>query len=272
MTTQTIAIIGAGNLGGSIVEGLVARDYAADAIIATRSRREKLERFAEMGVQVTTDNCAATQAAKLVVLCVKPYKVAEVLNDIGAHLNDSKVLVSVASGVTISDIRDALSAFGHQAMPVIRAMPNTAIAAQQSMTCIAAESESSAAVVQEVKELFDCIGETAVIREELMDAATVLGACGIAYVLRFIRAMVQGGIEIGFDAQTATRIVNQTVRGAAELLQQNHTHPEQEIDKVTTPKGCTISGLNEMEHCGFSSALIKGIVASQRKILNPGQS
>jgi pyrroline-5-carboxylate reductase len=105
-----------------------------------------------------------------------------------------------------------------------------------------------------------------IIDEELMQSATILGACGIAYALRFIRAMIQGGIQIGFDAKTASAIVNQTVKGAAELLIERKEHPENEIDKVTTPKGCTIVGLNEMEHNGFSSSLIKGIVASYEKI------
>jgi pyrroline-5-carboxylate reductase len=104
------------------------------------------------------------------------------------------------------------------------------------------------------------------IEEDLMESATILGACGIAFVLRFIRAMVQGGIQIGFDAKTASAIVNHTVKGAAELLIERNEHPEFEIDKVTTPKGCTIVGLNEMEHNGFSSSLIKGIVASFEKI------
>jgi pyrroline-5-carboxylate reductase len=115
-------------------------------------------------------------------------------------------------------------------------------------------------------DIFNHIGETVFITEDLMNAATVIGACGIAYVLRFIRAMIQGGIEIGFDATTATKIVTQTVKGAAELLIQTGNHPEQEIDKVTTPKGCTIAGLNEMEHQGFSSALIKGIKTSYESI------
>ena len=99
-----------------------------------------------------------------------------------------------------------------------------------------------------------------------MDAATVLGACGTAFAMRYIRANIQGGIEIGFDAATASLIAAQTVKGAAELLLQKHSHPEEEIDKVTTPKGCTIAGLNEMEHQGFSSSLIKGIATSFNKI------
>jgi pyrroline-5-carboxylate reductase len=117
-----------------------------------------------------------------------------------------------------------------------------------------------------VNSAFSLVGPVIFINEELMEAATVMGACGIAYVMRFIRAMVQGGIEIGFDARTASAIVQQTVKGAAELLITKGSHPESEIDKVTTPKGCTIAGLNEMEHHGFSSALIKGIIASYEKI------
>ena len=144
-------------------------------------------------------------------------------------------------------------------------MPNTAIAIQQSMTCISARDINSEQL-DYVKDIFSQLGLVAVIEEKLMDAATVLAACGTAYAMRYIRANIQGGIEIGFDAATASLIAAQTVKGAAQLLLQKKTHPEHEIDKVTTPKGCTIAGLNEMEHQGFSSSLIKGIVASYDKI------
>ena len=144
-------------------------------------------------------------------------------------------------------------------------MPNTAIAIQESMTCLSF-TNAAAAQINFVKKLFSTLGKVSVIDEKLMDAATVLGACGTAYAMRYIRANIQGGIEIGFDAATANIIAAQTVKGAAELLLQKGTHPEQEIDKVTTPKGCTIAGLNEMEHRGFSSSLIKGIAVSFNKI------
>jgi pyrroline-5-carboxylate reductase len=144
-------------------------------------------------------------------------------------------------------------------------MPNTAIAIQESITCISSSNASDTAI-KYVEELFSKLGKTANIDEKLMNAATVLGACGTAYAMRYIRANIQGGIEIGFDAKTASLIAAQTVKGAAELLLTTSTHPEQEIDKVTTPKGCTITGLNEMEHQGFSSSIIKGIAASFDKI------
>jgi pyrroline-5-carboxylate reductase len=144
-------------------------------------------------------------------------------------------------------------------------MPNTAIAIQESVTCLCSNGANKKQVAY-VTELFNQLGITISIDEKLMDAATVLGACGIAYALRFIRAATQGGIEIGFDARTANLIAAQTVNGAAELLLKGNRHPEEEIDKVTTPRGCTIAGLNEMEHQGFSSSLIKGIITSFDKI------
>jgi pyrroline-5-carboxylate reductase len=144
-------------------------------------------------------------------------------------------------------------------------MPNTAADVSQSITCLFT-GNCDERQKEMAKMLFDCIGETVFINEELMNAATILGACGVAYALRFMRAMIQGGIQVGFDAKTATTIATQTVKGAAELIIRNNEHPEKEIDKVTTPKGCTIVGLNEMEHSGFSSSLIKGIVASYKAI------
>jgi len=171
------------------------------------------------------------------------------------------VLVSVVTGISIGSIASIIG----KKVPIVRAMPNTAIAIQESMTCLAAHNANDDQL-QYVQDIFDQLGKAVKIDEKLMDAATVLGACGTAFAMRYIRANIQGGIEIGFDAATATLIAAQTVKGAAELLLKKGSHPEQEIDKVTTPKGCTIAGLNEMEHQGFSSSLIKGLVASYDKI------
>jgi len=133
------------------------------------------------------------------------------------------------------------------------------------MTCLAFDNKWDA-YKDEVTGLFDLLGKSVIITEELMASATVLGACGIAFALRFMRAAMQGGIEIGFSADVAQFITAQTMKGATELILQSNHHPEQEIDKVTTPRGITISGLNEMEHQGFSSSLIQGLITSFRKI------
>lgn len=258
-----IAIIGGGNLGSAIAQGLYkSQQYKAQNIIITRNRIERLAHLKDQGLQVSKDNIFAVKQAQIIIIAVKPYKVLEIIEEIKAELDPQKhILVSVATGVTTEEI---CTAVGFE-MPIFRAMPNTAIEIQESITCICSQyatTEQDQAIV----ELFNLLGIAVSINEELMEAATVLGACGIAFVFRFIRAMMQGGIEIGFDAITASTIAEQTVKGAAELLLKGGKHPEEEIDKVTTPKGCTISGLNEMEHRGFSSSLIKGILNSFHKI------
>lgn len=258
-----IAIIGGGNLGTAIAEGLLKSKFCKAADISITKRNiTTLKALSDKGVFVTADNNEAVKKSELVLLAVKPFQVADVIAGLKKDLNTKHVLVSVITGVSLSDLNEMVK----KKNPVFRAMPNTAIAIQESMTCISS-SNATPAQVQFVKQLFETLGKVAMIEDKLMDAATVLGACGTAYAMRYIRANIQGGIEIGFDSVTANLIAAQTVKGAAELLLQKGTHPEQEIDKVTTPKGCTIAGLNEMEHQGFSSSLIKGIATSYNKIV-----
>jgi pyrroline-5-carboxylate reductase len=261
--SKKIAIIGGGNLGTAIAEGLIQSGFVLPKhIIITKRNVATLHELERKGVLVSDDNNEAVRVADMVILAVKPFQVDEVLGKMKDGLNpDRQLLVSVITGITIEHI---LKAIGKK-IPVVRAMPNTAIAIQESMTCISYRDVKKDDL-EYVQELFNQLGRVVTIEEKLMDAATVLGACGTAYAMRYIRANIQGGIEIGFDVATANLIAAQTVKGAAELLLKKGTHPEHEIDKVTTPKGCTIAGLNEMEHQGFSSSLIKGIVASYDKI------
>ena len=261
--SKKIAIIGGGNLGTAIAEGLIQSEFSRPVELAiTRRNPSALAKFAERGCMVHSDNKKAAVAAEVISLAVKPYNYADVIQQIKPVLNPKKhIVVSVITGVWIADLQKAIG----KPVPVIRAMPNTAIAIQQSMTCIS-HAGATGTQLSYIQELFDVLGRSVLIDEKLMDAATVLGACGTAYAMRYIRANIQGGIEIGFDSATATLIASQTVKGAAELLLQKGTHPEQEIDKVTTPRGCTIAGLNEMEHQGFSSSLIRGLVTSYKKI------
>lgn len=258
---KRIAIIGGGNLGSAIAEGLINSKFNKPSeIIVTKRNTSTLNLLKEKGILITDDNNEAVRKSDVVILAVKPFQVGDVVNGIKKDL-DNKIFISVVTGVLINDIEKIMP----QKIPLFRAMPNTAIAIQQSMTCICS-SNATKGEEKYVNDLFKNLGEVVVIDEKLMEAATVLGACGIAYALRFIRANIQGGIEIGFDAATASIIAAQTIKGSAELLIQTGNHPEQEIDKVTTPKGCTIAGLNEMEHRGFSSSLIRGVVASYKKI------
>jgi pyrroline-5-carboxylate reductase len=263
MKNSRVSIIGCGNIGISLLQGLLKqRIIPAKNITATRRNIEELAHLKKTGVRLLTDNTEAIKESDLIIIAVKPYNIVSVLEELKDHLDpESQTLVSITAGVAIDKIQDVIGA----RVPVFRAMPNIAASVGKSVTCIC-HNGAKPEKVDAVKQLFDLIGTTMTIDEDLMESATILGACGIAYVLRFIRAMIQGGIQIGFDAATASIIVNQTVKGAAELLIERHQHPEFEIDKVTTPKGCTIVGLNEMEHNGFSSSLIKGLVASFEKI------
>jgi len=259
---KKISIIGGGNLGSAIAEGLLKSKFCKPSeLTVTKRNTETLQKLKDKGVKIISDNAEAVAVSNLIILAVKPYQVTDVLNSFNMKLTKNHILVSVVTGVLISELQEIIK----KDIPVFRAMPNTAISIEQSMTCI---SYTRATEEQRifVEKIFSPLGKVTVIDEKLMEAATILGACGTAYAMRFIRASIQGGIEIGFDVATASLIVEQTVKGAAELLLQKGTHPEQEIDKVTTPKGCTIAGLNEMEHQGFSSSLIKGISLSYKKI------
>lgn len=264
MNQKNICILGGGNLGRAIAVGLKKSGYLDSGnIILTRRNLKHLEDLKDSGIQLSSNNHEAIKNAGLIILAVQPKQLNGLLTSLSGDLDPNKhVLVSVVTGVSISDI-EAMVGSGFS---VIRAMPNTAIAMQESMTCIASNGQKSG--LQEVQNIFDQLGSTLIIEEQLMQAATVLGACGIAFFLRFIRAASQGGIEVGFHAEDAQLIAAQTARGASALLLNSDDHPEKAIDKVTTPQGCTIAGLNEMEHNGLSSALIKGIVTSYKKIEN----
>jgi pyrroline-5-carboxylate reductase len=263
MSENKVSIIGCGNIGLSIMLGLIEdKTIPLKNITATRRNIEELAPLKQYDVNLTADNIEALKRSNIILIAVKPYDIFTVLEEIKDHLDPKKhLLISVATGVTINQIRKVVKT----SVPIFRAMPNTAANVRESITCICHKG-ANAKNVASVKSLFDNIGTTITIEEELMESATILGSCGIAYALRFIRAMIQGGIQIGFDVKVASAIVNQTVKGAAALLLELKQHPEYEIDKVTTPKGCTIVGLNEMEHNGFSSSLIKGIVASFKEI------
>lgn len=259
-----IAIIGGGNLGTAIALGTVKAKLAkASDITITRRHLAKIDHLKNDEFQLTTDNTEAIKSATLIILCVQPKQLSALLVELGSSITDQHILVSTITGISTDEIASHLQ----KKVAIIRAMPNTAIAIGQSMTCICSK-DASEKQLKEVTNLFNGLGMTLPIEERLMKAATVLAASGIAFFMRYIRAATQGGIQMGFDAEEAQLIAAQTARGAASLLLTNESHPEIEIDKVTTPEGCTIAGLNEMEHQGLSSALIKGIITSFDRINN----
>lgn len=261
-TDSKIAILGGGNIGLAIANGLNnAKLYSPSDITITRRHPDALTAYSEKGFVVSTDNKTAVKNSGIIILAVQPQQLNELLAEIKPELKpDVHVLISVVSGAGIKAMKNLVG----ENIPVLRAMPNTAIAIQESITCLAADSKTDPAL-QIAEKIFNSVGKSIIIDEEMMIPATALGACGIAFFMRAIRAASQGGIEIGFHSEEALFIAAQTAKGAASLLLDKKNHPETEVDKVTTPRGCTISGLNQMEHHGFSSALIKGIVTSAEK-------
>lgn len=257
---EGIAILGAGNIGRALALGWVAAGLrCAERITLTRRRTEWLADLAQQGFCTTSDNVAAVRASATIVLAVQPTQLSTLAEEIGSALDPERhMVISLVSGVRLAELREMLGA----EVSVIRAMPNTGLAIRESMTCLAGDSEYD---LDRARALFDTVGQTLVIREDLIVSATALCACGIAFFLRAIRAASQGGIEIGFHPEEAIMLAAQTAKGAAALMLSGAAHPEAEIDRVTTPRGCTITGLNEMEHRGFSSAFIKAILASANK-------
>lgn len=261
---QRIAILGAGNLGIAIAQGIAEKKLAKpENIVLTRRHVNSITYLKDKGYVVEESNKEAVKDADIVFLCVQPKQLDSIVEEIKPSIKANHIIVSVITGVSLDELKGKIG----KKVPIIRAMPNTAIAIGESMTCLSADDQFIDYLLQ-VEPLFKALGLTMFIDEKLMQAATVLGASGIAFFMRYLRAATQAGVQMGFHSEEAQLIAVQTAKGAADLVLQNGTHPEVEIDKVTTPMGCTIEGLNEMEHQGFSSSLIKGVMTSFHKIKN----
>ncbi len=256
-----IAIIGAGNLGLSIAKGILKSNGATKMYLTKRNITD-IEHFEKYGnVTVTTDNKEAVKNSEILIFAVQPLHIAQLLTDLKDLLTENHVIISTITGYSIEKMENILGK-DHN---IIRSMPNTAISVGKSMTCICANGKGKKRI-ELAKAIFNRMGHSMEIPEVQMQAATVICASGIAFWMRLIRATTQGAIQLGFDAKEAQELAMHTCDGAAGLLIASGNHPEEEIDKVTTPMGCTIQGLNEMEHHGLSSSLIQGIVASFDKI------
>ena len=260
-----ISIIGAGAMGGALAEGLIKGDYIQNEDICVADpQRASREHFANMGITATPSNQLAAQGADVVCVVVKPWLVEQVLKGIKDVLDYSQqMLIVVAAGVSSESIKTWLDK-GSNMIPTFLVIPNIAIAQLQSMTFVVPAAGAEPQHTEQIKTLFDSLGKTIITQENHLAAGTTLASCGIAYAMRYIRAASEGGVDLGFKADEAKEIVMQTMKGAVELLEASGLHPEAAIDLVTTPGGVTIKGLNEMEHNGFTSSVIKGLKAGAK--------
>ena len=254
-----ISVIGAGAMGGATVEGLIkGQQFKNEDITVSDPSQAVVEKFSKMGVSVTTDNKLAAETSDIVCVVVKPLLVEKVLTDIKPELDPKKqILIVIAAGVSSDSIKGWL---GEKCPPLFLVIPNIAIAEMASMTFVVPVGASKEET-QKIVDIFNEMGNTLITDEQHLASGTTLASCGIAYAMRYIRAAAEGGVELGFKADDAKKIVMQTMKGAVELLEASGLHPEAAIDLVTTPGGVTIKGLNEMEHAGFTSAVIRGLKA-----------
>ncbi|MDR1417156.1 MAG: pyrroline-5-carboxylate reductase [Prevotellaceae bacterium] len=252
-----IGIVGAGNMGGAIAHGLLQSKAVEPACLYMIDIcSDKLQPFAELGVNTSLHSAAIMDEADIVMIAVKPWLALETLHKLRPTLRQQAMVVSIAAGITLEQIRVEV-----QGLPIFRVIPNTAIAAGQSMTFIASDG-TSREQEQTILSLFAGLGKAMLIPEQQMAAATALSSCGIAYAMRYISANMRAGVELGFTPDVAREIMLQTLQGAVSLLSYSGEHPEKEIDRVTTPKGLTIKGINQLEHGGFTSAIVNAVKAA----------
>lgn len=268
-TPTNITVIGSGNMGGALLRGWAkaAREMQAAGqpslqLTATAHTTAKLDvlktEFPE--ISISTDNATAVASADIVVIAVKPWFVANVLAEIAPVLSASErqpCIVSVAANVLPADLRTMAGG----CVPCVYAMPNIAAEYGESMTFVEDDDATPAEVTEAAAELMRLVGEVHVVPSRLMAPGMMMAGCGIAYVMRYLRAMMEGGVEMGFYPTDARQIAMQTMKGAVTLLAETGLHPEVAIDRVTTPGGITIRGLNELDHAGFNSAVIRSLKA-----------
>lgn len=254
MKDKHIGVIGAGAMGGSFAAGLVRAGYSPSLITVTNPHEGRLACLKEIGINASTDNLDAVSGSDLIIVAVKPWIVPEVIRQIRPAIQKGQEVALIVAGISGADLSAMMESHG-VIPPFSIVMPNTAMRLGESMTfLVPVHGECPLA-----GEAFGMLGKVMKIEERLLGAGTALASCGIAYAMRYVRAAVEGGVQLGFRAADAQAIVTETILGAAALLSQPGAHPESEIDKVTTPGGITIRGLNTMEQYGFSNAVIKGL-------------
>ena len=246
-------------MGGTTVQALIKGQYFNNEdITVSDPSTQALAKFEGTGVNTMSDNRLAVEDTDIICVVVKPWLVETVLKEIKPKLSPADhILIVVAAGVSSASIHEWL---GLNCPPLFLVIPNIAIAQMESMTFIAPIGASKKDT-QTVVDIYNEMGSTLITDEKHLAAGTTLASCGLAYALRYIRAASEGGVELGFKADDAKKIVMQTLKGAVELLADTGMHPEAAIDMVTTPEGVTIKGLNEMERAGFTSSVIRGLKA-----------
>lgn len=268
--TSKIAILGAGTIGQTIIASLLrAGLFTKSQIVATARSEDHRRQIAEQhGVETSADNRGAVASADLVLVAVKPLQVSGLIACVANEIKPSHCMISVAAGVRTSDIEEVLG----KSVPVVRAMPNTPCLLQVGMTAICAGRFATPSHIERVEKIFKTMGHTAVLEEQLMEAATGLSASGPAFIYTVIEALAEGGVKAGLSRRIALEMAAQTTLGAAKMVLDLGQHPALLKDAVTTPAGCTIDGLLALEDGRLRMTLINAVLSSTaraQQLANP---
>jgi len=262
LNVDKVAVLGAGKMGNTLIHAMRQGGLAADRIVATGRREEQLRDLTEReGVATGSDNRTAVAGADLVLLCVKPQVVAEVLDEIGDAMSDSQVLVSIAAGATTGLLEDHLP----DKVPVVRAMPNTPSLIGAGMTALCGGRWASESQIETARRVFAGMGRTMVLDERYFDAVTGLSASGPAFVYIIIEALAEGGVKAGLPRKVATELAASACLGASRMVLDTEAHPALLKDDVTTPAGCTMDGILKLEEGGLRVTLIKAVVEATKR-------
>jgi pyrroline-5-carboxylate reductase len=263
VSSHKAAVLGAGKMGGILLQALLKERLLSPATTtATVAHPERAKALTEkLKISVGTDNLAAVRKADIIFVCVKPQVVVDVVKEIRAQITPKQLIISVAASVPTALIENALK--GN--VPVIRAMPNTPCVVESGMTALCKGKFATDKHVQLAASLFNVVGRTVVVDEKHMDAVTGLSASGPAFIYIILESLAEAGVKVGLPRDIATLLAAQTVMGAARVVLETGDHPALLKDAVTTPAGCTIDGILELEEGKLRVTLIKAVVkAAQR--------
>ncbi len=266
LSDKKLAVLGSGKLGGILLRAYLKQGlFRPKNVAATVKHGEKAALVAkELGVFVTTDNRKAVKGADIVLLGVKPQVIAEVLREIAAEVSEDTLIISVAASVPTGYLEQHLAAANaagkEKHVPVIRAMPNTPAAVGCGMTGICKGAHAGAEHLEIARAMFDAVGRTVVVDEKNMDAVTGLSASGPAFAYIILESLAEAGVKVGLPRDVATLLAAQTMKGSASVVLETGDHPALLKDAVTTPAGCTIDGILELEEGKLRVTLIKAVV------------
>ena len=260
---KTVAVLGAGKLGEALITGMLdAGIVSKKQFIATAAHAERLDQLRnKLGIETTLSNGEAVRKAQIVLLCLKPQTVEEVLRQVADDLTPNHLVISVAASVTIRFMENILE----KPVPLIRTMPNTPCLIKKGMTAISPGRYAKPDHVAQAQQIFNAIGRSLILDEKHMDAVTALSASGPAFVYIIIESFAEAGVKVGLPREVATQLAAQMVLGASSMVLETGEHPAKLKDIVTTPAGCTIDGILELEEGGLRVTLIKAVVRATHR-------